>query len=192
MSETLAGKHAWTGDEPDDASATAPGSESGLELADATTQLTAPLAVPAPAAVPPEQVTCPECGTVSVVALTRRESTDFCPQCDYPLFWTPSKVVLDSASTSAESLRRLPGTAGRVTVGSLPCPHCAEGNLITAEICVRCGGLMDPPEPEPVVVAAPPPAPEPEPAPRTPLWVWVLGGATLLVLIALVSYLVLG
>lgn len=139
-------------------------------------------------AVPDEQVTCPECGTVAMVALTRRESTDFCVQCDYPLFWTPSKVVLDTGASETDSLRRLPGTAGRVTVGSLACPHCTESNLLDAEVCTRCGGLMHPPAPEPVVVAPPPPPPPaPEPA-RTPWWVWALGGVTLLLLVALVVF----
>jgi hypothetical protein len=75
-----------------------------------------------------------------------------------------------------------------VTVASRTCPHCAEGNLITAELCARCGGLMDPPPPapEPVYVAPPPPAPEPEPGRGLPLWAWVLGGLTLVLFMALV------
>src|SRR6185312_7518191 len=89
----------------------------------------APFAPTAPAptvaaAMPPalaETITCPECGTIAQVTLNRRESIDFCRNCDYPLFWTPSKVVRDSSDTGDESLRRLPGQAGRATVASLPC-----------------------------------------------------------------------
>ncbi|MXG88817.1 hypothetical protein [Nocardioides flavescens] len=139
-----------------------------------------------------EVVTCPECGTRSQVALNRRRSQDFCPRCDYPLFWTPSTILTDGDAADQASLRRLPGTAGRVTVASRTCPHCSESNQLTALTCVRCGGLMDPPAPEPVFVA-PTPAPvvEPEPEPRrTPWWMWIGGVLTLLVLIALIVYLV--
>lgn len=193
MSETLTGKHVFSGDEPDDTNPLAPKALFVDELtADEPTQsLAPPLAVPPSTSAPEERITCPECGTVAMVALTRRESDDFCRQCDYPLFWTPSKIQLDSGNTAGESLRRLPGTSGRVMVGSTPCPHCAEGNLLTAEVCARCGGLMNPPAPAPVV-AAPPPAPAPVPEPKKPIpwWVWALGGSTLLLLIALVVYFV--
>ena len=194
MSETLTGKHARAGDDPERSEETEAAPRPGhFEAADEqqTTTLAPPLGVATPTNAPAEQVTCPECGTVATVALTRREATDFCVQCDYPLFWTPTKIVLDAAGTADESLRRLPGASGRVTVGSVPCPHCAEGNLVTAEVCIRCGGLMDPP-PAPAPVAAPPPPPPaaPEPKRKTPLWVWLLAGTTLLLLIALVGYFV--
>ena len=184
MSETLTGKHVLSGDEPDD--------DAPLFVDDQPTQpLMPPLAVPTPTTAAEEQVTCPECGTVAMVALTRRESDDFCRQCDYPLFWTPSKVVLDSGNLAGDSLRRLPGTSGRVLVGSVPCPHCAEGNVLTAELCARCGGDMNPPAPAPVVAAPePPPAPAPEPTKPVPWWLWAVGGTTLLLLIALIVYFV--
>lgn len=200
MSNTLSGKHVLTGDEPERPGTAVPepspepAPEPGHFAAvddQPTTTLEPPLGVPVPSNAPAEQVTCPECGTVAMVALTRREADDFCVQCDYPLFWTPSKIVLGSTATAGDSLRRLPGTSGRATVASVPCPHCAEGNLVTAEVCIRCGGLMDPPPVEQVVVAAPPPPPPaPEPVATTPLWVWLLGGATLLLLVALVVYFV--
>lgn len=179
MSETLTGRHALSGDESGD---------DGTRSMEPVRQ--PPLAVPPPGPATEQQVTCPECGTVAVVALSRRESTDFCVRCDYPLFWTPAQIVLDSTGGSGESLRRLPGTAGQAVVASVACPHCAEGNAIAAVVCVRCGGLMNPPppEPEPVVVAPPPPPPAPEPETTLPLWVWLAGGATLLLLMALVVY----
>ncbi|WP_156391219.1 MULTISPECIES: hypothetical protein [unclassified Nocardioides] len=195
MSETLTGKHMSSGEGPQGST---PGSAQDATASmpvpgddQATTSLAPPLAVPTATGAPEEQVTCPECGTVAMVALTRREADDFCVQCDYPLFWTPSKIVLDSGTTSQESLRRLPGTSGRALVGSVPCPHCAEGNLLTAELCSRCGGLMNPPAPAPVVAAPPPPpAPAPEPTTPVPWWIWAVGGTTLLLLIALIVYFV--
>lgn len=187
MSETLTGRHALSGDEPDDGRPVEPDDATrAMEPA-----LQPPLAVPVPGPATEQQVTCPECGTVAMVALSRRESADFCARCDFPLFWTPTQVVLDSGGGSGESLRRLPGASGQAVVASTACPHCAEGNAITAVVCVRCGGLMNPPppEPEPVVVAPPPPpAPEPEPERSLPLWVWLAGGVTLLLLMALVVY----
>ena len=194
MSETLTGKHALSGDGSGDARTAAPADDLGLDDATQSMEpaLQPPLAVPTPGPATEQQVTCPECGTVAMVALSRRESADFCARCDYPLFWTPTKVVLDSTGGSGESLRRLPGTSGQAVVASVACPHCAEGNAITALVCVRCGGLMNPPPPapEPVVVAPPAPAPEPEPEPEhtLPLWVWIVSGATLLMLMALVVY----
>jgi hypothetical protein len=136
-----------------------------------------------------EQITCPECGTTAVVIFHRRDAGDFCAVCDFPLFWTPSAVIRDHGPGSGEALRRLPGTGGRQTVASAPCPTCAEANPITAANCLRCGGPMVlAPEPE-----LPPPAPEPvpEPAPVPPAakpfpWWWVVGGVlTVAVLVVL-------
>jgi hypothetical protein len=137
-------------------------------------------------------VTCPECGTQARVALNRRRSEDFCPRCDFPLFWTPSQIVSGGTTPEESGLRRLPGTAGRVTVASRACPHCAESNQVSALTCVRCGGLMDPPEPVvPVAAPAPPPpAPEPEPR-RTPWWVWAGLGLTLALLVVVILVLAL-
>ncbi|MEO6885186.1 MAG: hypothetical protein ABI232_02715 [Jatrophihabitantaceae bacterium] len=143
-----------------------------------------------------ETLTCPECGTSASVTVNRREATDFCRTCDYPLFWTPSRVYYDNLARSAdETLRRLPGTVGRATVASLPCPHCAEPNALTAQICVRCGLSMYPvqelaPEPEPVYAPPPPPAVYVEPDRGVAWWVWALlalGAAALITLIVLIA-----
>jgi uncharacterized paraquat-inducible protein A len=140
-----------------------------------------------------ELMICPECGSSAMVTLNRRESRDFCRKCDFPLFWTPSTVLRDPTAQSAEeSLRRLPGTVGRATVASQRCPHCAEPNALSAQVCVRCGLSMHveapPPPPEPVYL--PPPEPvyyEPEPEPdRIDWWVWVLIGLSLVVIVVLV------
>jgi hypothetical protein len=153
-----------------------------------------PFADPVPAAEPAtaptayagassatEQVVCPECGATAVVTLNRRESADFCRTCDYPLFWTPANVLRSASDGSAEdTLRRLPGTVGRATVASQPCPHCAEPNALSAQVCIRCGRPMHleerpaPPPPPPAYV---PPPPEPVyvvPKRRIAWWVWAL------------------
>ena len=135
---------------------------------------TAPPVEPVPTgAVPPaagarDRVNCPECGAVQDVYLNRRDAVDFCHNCDFPLFWTPSDVIRDRGAGDGESLRRLPGTVGRTTLASAPCPHCAELNLVSAEVCIRCGQPMHPvveapPPPAPVYIAPPPPVVEPEP-----------------------------
>jgi hypothetical protein len=134
-----------------------------------------------PVAAPPadsELVTCPECGNTAVVTLNRRQSEDFCRNCDFPLFWTPSEVVLGDRGLTDESLRRMPGTTGRARTASIPCPHCAEPNQVSAQVCVRCGRSMrveaPPPAPEPVYV--PPPTVYIPPPKRTPWWVWAIVG----------------
>ncbi|MGX7681842.1 hypothetical protein ACSMXN_23415 [Jatrophihabitans sp. DSM 45814] len=156
--------------------------------------LTSTIAPALPSQSAAQHLVCPECGTSAMVTVNRRESMDFCRKCDYPLFWVPSRVELDRSSTTAtESLRRLPGTAGRATVASVPCPHCAEPNTVTAQTCVRCGQPMivvAPPTPPPTPVYR---APEPEPVVEiyekpTPWWVWVLLFGTLAVIAALVAY----
>lgn len=107
---------------------------------------------------------CPECGTVSTVHADRRLATDFCPTCDYPLFWArPSSSALADDGSSDDALRRAPGASGNAAPATLACPACAELNVPTSvpgARCVRCGSLMDPPPPPP-----PPPLPEPAPAP---------------------------
>lgn len=141
------------------------------------------------------EVVCPECGTVATITVNRREAEDFCRRCDFPLFWTPAAIVLDtSTGPNSDALRRLPGTAGRVTVGKLACPHCAEVNPVTSTHCLRCQGDLHPvvpPAPAAPVALPPPPAPEPEPEPaRTPWWVWAGIALTVLLAIALVVYVV--
>jgi hypothetical protein len=147
---------------------------------------------------PPELVTCPECGATQQVQLNRRAASDFCSQCDFPLFWTPSRVERERAAASnGESLRRLPGTVGRSTLASAACPHCAELNLVSAVVCIRCGQSMHP------VAAPPPPPPPPAPLPPPPVievvpergipwWVWALLGVGIAALITLVVLILTG
>jgi hypothetical protein len=138
-----------------------------------------------------EVLTCPECGTTATVTVNRRDAADFCRKCDFPMFWTPSRVHYDNISSNArDTLRRLPGTVGRATVASLPCPHCAEPNAVSAQVCVRCGLSMHPVEapPPPQLVYVPPPPPEVyvEPERRIPWWVWALLGTGIVALVTLV------
>lgn len=186
MSEALAGRHRDPHDE--DGGDEDPGA--GPAAPESTAMVSLPLA-PVPMALP-ESVTCPECGMVSEATLSRRDSSDFCSRCDFPLFWTPSRIIVDGRGASEAALRRLPGTAGRVTVASLACPHCAESNSLAATTCVRCGGLLHPPPPVAPSVPLPPPPPPPEPiAVREPLswWIVVVAWLTVLVFVALVAYL---
>jgi hypothetical protein len=137
-----------------------------------------------------------------MIVLNRREASDFCRNCDFPLFWTPAAVLREDSMRSVEdSLRRLPGTVGRATVASVACPHCAEPNQLSAQTCVRCGRPMqlepEPPAPEPVYV--PPPAPAHvapvEPDKGVPWWAWLLvalGVVAIVVLILLGHYGYLG
>ena len=102
---------------------------------------------------------CPECGTVSTVHADRRLATDFCPTCDYPLFWArPSAGADVGDGPSDDALRRAPGASGNAVDATLACPACNELNVSKAVVCVRCGSPMDPPPP-------PPPPPLPVPAP---------------------------
>ncbi len=145
-----------------------------------------------------QSVTCPECGAVQQVHLNRREAVDFCRRCDFPLFWVPARVDRGwQPEASGESLRRLPGTAGANRLASAACPHCAELNLVTAEVCIRCGQAMrlaPPPPPPPAPVAPPPPPPEPvaEPERGIPWWVWLLVGIGVAAVITVVVLVVTG
>ncbi|WP_420114783.1 hypothetical protein [Pseudactinotalea sp.] len=105
------------------------------------------------------QVTCPECGTITTVSATGRGASDFCPSCDYPLFWAGSGGVNARPEASDGALFRAPGTSGSTTPSALVCPACGEHNPTTGVACLRCGADLHP---------APPPAPEP-PAPPQPI-----------------------
>ena len=114
------------------------------------------------------EITCPGCGTISHFEQMRREAEEFCRVCDYPLFWARSSGIGNGhvEEVTGESLRRLPGTAGRAAGASIDCPACTEPNPIANTICIRCGSDLRPPPPEPVVELPPPPEPEPEPEPE--------------------------
>jgi hypothetical protein len=142
-------------------------------------------------------VTCPECGQLATVNMARRSSDDFCRNCDFPLFWAKGTVIAPEGQETGASLRRLPGTVGRAATASLICPHCAEPNSPTAEICVRCALSLHPieipepePEPEPIIVFEPDPEPEPEPAPGFDWW-WVVAGVMALIAVVLIILLIL-
>ncbi|WPF81328.1 hypothetical protein SANBI_002617 [Sanguibacter sp. 4.1] len=147
--------------------------------------------------MPTTTVTCPECGTTALITDGRRDASDFCAACDFPLFWsrTTTEVRGDLVDTD-DALRRLPGTDGRGLAYSVPCPTCGELNLATARTCLRCTGSMVPPPP-PVPVPLPQPQPvvvvEPEPEPETtPWWLWwAVAGTVVLVTTAVAVYVTL-
>jgi hypothetical protein len=135
------------------------------------------------------ELTCPTCGTASFVDDIARDAALFCRVCDYPLFWVRSaRLSAPSATVTDTGLRRLPGALGRVTIATIPCPSCTEPNLLSANVCIRCGADM---HPAPVIEEPPLPEPEPEPvvaAPekKTPWWPWALAGALAVIAIVLI------
>jgi ribosomal protein L40E len=125
------------------------------------------------------EITCPECGHLATFEAMRRAAEEFCPNCDYPLFWAPSNVPVAVATQGSDAtLRRLPGAGGRVVIGTKICPACGEHNVLSATICIRCSSDLDPkepepePEPEPVLLQIPPPPMEATKKRRR--WLWIL------------------
>lgn len=126
----------------------------------------------------PVSITCPECGAPATFDPTRRDATDFCMHCDFPLFWSRERIPVGEAADAGEdALRRLPGALGRVVIASVPCPHCNELNLPSAVYCARCDLAMQyspPPPPPPVAVQLPAPEPPMLPPEEDPqrMWIW--------------------
>jgi len=90
-------------------------------------------------------ITCPDCSMLSDLPVINRTADEFCPKCDFPLFWASAAVGEQGfASDTDANLRRLPGSSGRRSIGTRACPHCGELNEINANHCVRCEGEMDP------------------------------------------------
>lgn len=139
----------------------------------------------------PIAITCPDCGASAMVELTRRDALDFCPRCDFPLFWARDQVVIgEPIDSNDDALRRLPGTLGRVVIASSPCPHCNEPNLPTATLCVRCGLSLQasappsPPQPRQITLPEPPMEPLEDEPHRW--WIWLLVLLTLLLVAGIV------
>lgn len=135
------------------------------------------------------EVTCPRCAFQTVFQEIRRSADEFCPDCDFPLFWAgpPSAEGVDE---SGDAFRRLPGAEGRDAIGDRECPHCGERNSISRQLCVRCNKLL-------ITPAAPIPAPLPWPAPHEPpppltdppKWpVWAVAALLVIVIFLLVGY----
>ena len=121
------------------------------------------------------EVECPGCGAVYEFLRVQKTAEEFCPGCDYPLFWAARRNPMESQLTSAEAglgptLRRRPGAAGLQLPAGTPCPDCRELNPPGTDRCLRCGAAMEPvaPRPEPVVVVPPPPPPPAPPPPPPP------------------------
>ena len=127
------------------------------------------------------EITCPECGHVASFDTVQRSADEFCPNCDYPLFWAPTNVpVAVGTAVSEATLRRLPGAGGRRVLGTKICPACGEHNLLNATVCIRCTADLEPKAPEPVVEPEPVllqiPPPPTEVAKKRRWWPWVLVG----------------
>lgn len=102
---------------------------------------------------------CPDCGAMVTTTPGGRSSGDFCPQCDFPMFWARPSDLTQPVASSDDALRRLPGVDGTRAPTQVSCPSCAELNPPEAAICLRCA--------RPMVLPTPTPAPEP-PAPQPP------------------------
>lgn len=102
---------------------------------------------------------CPDCGAVVTTSPGRRSAGDFCPQCDFPMFWARPSDLVQPVAGSDDAQRRLPGVDGTRAPTQVSCPSCAELNPPDAAICLRCA--------QPMVLATPAPAVEP-PAPLVP------------------------
>lgn len=124
------------------------------------------------------EVECPGCGLILVAQDKPRPSAEwFCPKCDYPVFW--ASPADDEVLPSDRARRRLPGAAGRQTLGAGPCWNCAEMNQPDATLCVRCAATLpkpQPPEPEPVFVDVEVPIPVPSVVGQV-TWPFVTGAA---------------
>ena len=140
------------------------------------------------------EVTCPSCGTVSHFEELGRDGDAFCRTCDFPLFWARApRQDGGLADSGDEGLRRLPGTAGRLTVATISCPVCTEPNHLSATICIRCGADLYTVEAPPVEEPLPPPPPEPvvETVPPRVVWPWVVLAILLLAGIVALVFLLL-
>lgn len=145
------------------------------------------------------RLSCPGCAAVVDLPDLNRSSEEFCPACDFPLFWAGAGARPDEEGSLALAVRRRPGTAGHTLVATETCPECQELNKPTAVYCARCGAELHrrpaPVEPladtEPATATTPynpplPPAPAPVDASR-PWWRGWLLVALLFFLLAAVA-----
>jgi hypothetical protein len=136
---------------------------------------------------------CPRCGQPNEVQHLGRSADEFCTNCDYPLFWAEldsevADVAFSGAGLLDQSVRRLPGTAGRVDVEGEPCRRCGERNRPNAVFCSRCGIELHPaPQAPPIPEITPPIAPVVASVPqRTPENHLLLLAAIISVVVALI------
>jgi hypothetical protein len=139
------------------------------------------------------EVTCPTCGTVTVLDDVDRDAGAFCRVCDYPLFWTRGASTGQGVGGLDDDygLRRLPGTGGMVAIATIDCWNCHEHNPVTGTYCIRCGvdlhpALVMPPPPPPPPPGPPPPRVDSEllPLPPRSRWAWLPAALFAAVLLA--------
>jgi hypothetical protein len=134
------------------------------------------------------EITCPSCGNVANFDRLNRDASEFCPVCDYPLFWARSTAFASDLVAAGDiGLRRLPGTAGHTTELNFPCPACSEPNPVTGVLCIRCGAELHPqpvaPPPPPPLFVPPPPPPPPVKQSWWPVIITMLVVAAIAVLV---------
>lgn len=99
---------------------------------------------------------CPGCGaqwlanaTTPDAGSSRATAAAFCPDCDFPLFWSAEGAAAKRRSHEA-ARRRHPGVDGREALARIDCRVCGEPNLPDpTAACVRCASPLTPPRPQP-------------------------------------------
>lgn len=86
---------------------------------------------------------CPTCKEPFSMAIPPRYHADeFCPDCDFPMFWAPDveKAILEPESTTKTGeIGSRPSTTDAPTE---PCPVCEHGNAAEAVYCNACGTAL--------------------------------------------------
>lgn len=100
---------------------------------------------------------CPECGTRVTISSGQRSANDFCPTCDFPMFWARASDAPPSLADDGDSTRRSPGVYGARQSARIACGACFEPNAPEALVCLRCGASML------VSIVPQPIVPEPQP-----------------------------
>ncbi|MEM7092073.1 MAG: hypothetical protein AAF567_03650 [Actinomycetota bacterium] len=126
---------------------------------------------------------CPSSGTAVVVCVPPRHTKDeFCPTCDFPMFWSEDveRATREVLAREAEQARlereqavitreRLARAAEEPPRAACPNAGCGLGNPAGARFCAHCGVLM---------------LDAPAPAPKNDIWLLMLIVTVALVLLA--------
>ena len=98
-------------------------------------------------------IECPQCHTVHQGDVSGRAAADFCPQCDYPLFFAPESAVEDGPGDAFVPAAEAATATANVATGPPPavvddeeqriCTACLAANPLEAVFCGRCGHALD-------------------------------------------------